>query len=249
MTKLYLHAIDQTELQGVMLWVIYMGDTVEESFMEDITEQAAQNIGVSKGTYLKEASSSPTFANGYWLNRKFEENQKQNYRILKTRHPETDTWWTKSPKGRIGKYLVTKTAIDECRVLITAHNCTQHDQRIEWLENCNWGKQKVYLGNDNTLTFKNMEALDLMTRGFNDKEGAAQLHIGKAAYRKRLDKCMEAFEAESMTELRLKVSGTGFIHLLMLDPVPPYGKLELADKPCTTGQNSPSLTNAGNAGL
>jgi hypothetical protein len=207
------------KLDGPLMWITNMRDPV---VIEDITPAASQSIFTARS--LDEVIGNPLLMDesDRLLGRAVEVNLEQNHRILKTRVPETITWWNRQPDGSIHKFVVTKSRLDKHRVLVVAHDTTHLDLRILWLELCNFKNRKVRIDIDHTLSFKNMEALDLMIRGYSAGTAAKLLHISEPGYRKRLNKCCMSFGVSSVTGLRIRVSESGFIHLLMIAHLPPY---------------------------
>jgi hypothetical protein len=201
------------------MWITNM----TTSICEDITPAATATMGLTPRDAIGKSTKSFNASLTRWISKDYESLMEQNRRILKTRVPESTTWWLRTPAGAISKYAITKSRIDRDRILLVGHDCTHMDMRVIWLELCNFKKRYVYLG-DNTLSFNNMEALDLLIRGYSAPTAAKVLHVSVDAYKKRLRKCMEAFGVDSMEALRVKVSESGFIHLLLIPHMPPYNK-------------------------
>lgn len=237
MVKHYLQAIDVVEIEGALMWVMDMSVPC----IVDITPAAAAIVNRTPEQIIDIAiGDAHDLQQGYWQSISSAAQLAQNQRVLETRVPEHDILWHLETDGSLRKFKQTKSWISNTMLLVVAHDISEQDPRITWLQRCNFDKKFIRLPNKEQLSFCNMESLALNIRGYSGGTAAKALQISKDAYKKRLKSCANTIGVDSMEALKIWVSSSGLIHLLMINLLPPYPDdltlaqiLKVIDQPLT----------------
>ncbi|MEH6593337.1 MAG: LuxR C-terminal-related transcriptional regulator [Halioglobus sp.] len=144
----------------------------------------------------------------------------------------TDLEWVKYD-GSWHKLAITKTYAGMSRVLMIGLEITHLDPRAEWLARINLASQRLELDNGESFSFDEFAVLHLLLKGYQYKQIAEKLNVSPKTVEYRLSKLKIALEADTTTELMLKLASNGLIHLVMVptDPDnPAMSEVELYKK-------------------
>ncbi len=172
------------------------------------------------GTYIQ--FSGQTKEGKIWYSETRKEAERINDDVCATGRTDTRKIWTRTERnGTLRKLIITRSRLDAEHTLAVTHDITEGDVRIQWLERVDFERRSILLPNGNTLTFKMIEALGLYVRGFSGANSATALNTSRAAVKKRLEKCRDAFEVDNLEELRLTIGLNGLANLLLINLAPP----------------------------
>jgi DNA-binding CsgD family transcriptional regulator len=161
-----------------------------------------------------------------------EQHLKSALEVVETKSSCTDIEWIKYD-GAWHKLAITKTYAAKSNVLIVGLDITHLDPRAEWLARINLESQRLELDNGESFSFDEFAALHLLLKGYQYKKIAEILNISTKTVDYRLSRLKISLQVDTTTELMLKITSNGLIHLAMVptDPAnPATSEIELYKK-------------------
>ena len=131
----------------------------------------------------------------------------------------TDITWIKYG-GFWHKLAITKAYAGMSSVLIIGQDITHLDPRAKWLARINLESQRLELDSGNSFSFDEFTVLHLLLKGYQYRQIAEKLKVSPKTVEYRLSKLKVALEADTTTELMLKIASSGLIHLVMVSTDP-----------------------------
>ena len=148
-----------------------------------------------------------------------EQHTKSALEIVDKKSSCTDLEWVKYD-GSWHKLAVTKAYAGMNNVLIIGLDITHLDPRAEWLARINLESQRLELDNGESFSFDEFAVLHLLLKGYQYRQIAEKLKVSPKTVEYRLSKLKVALEADTTTELMLKIASSGLIHLVMVPTDP-----------------------------
>ena len=180
-------------------------DVVTESFV-DVTPAADFLFNSSEASALPQTVSR-------------EQHLKSALEVVENKSSCTDIAWIKYG-GCWHKLAITKAYAGMNSVLIIGQDITRLDPRAEWLARINLESQRLELDNGNSFSFDEFTVLHLLLKGYQYRQIAEKLNVSPKTIEYRLSKLKVALEADTTTELMLKIASSGLIHLVMVPTDP-----------------------------
>ena len=148
-----------------------------------------------------------------------EQHLKSALEVVDEKSACTDIAWIKYDNSW-HKLAITKAYAGMSRVLVIGLDITHLDPRAEWLARINLESQRLELDNGNSFSFDEFAVLHLLLKGYQYRQIAEQLKVSPKTVEYRLAKLKIALEAETTTELMLKIASSGLIHLVTVPTDP-----------------------------
>lgn len=139
--------------------------------------------------------------------------------VVENKSSCTDIAWIKYG-GFWHKLAITKAYAGRSNVLIIGQDITHLDPRAEWLARINLESQRLELDGGKSFSFDEFTVLHLLLKGYQYRQIAEQLKVSPKTVEYRLSKLKIALEAETTTEMMLKIASSGLIHLVMVPTDP-----------------------------
>jgi DNA-binding CsgD family transcriptional regulator len=148
-----------------------------------------------------------------------EQHLKSACEVVEKKSSCTDIAWVKYD-GFWHKLAITKAYAGLTRVLVIGQDITHLDPRAEWLARINLESQRLELDNGKSFSFDEFAVLHLLLTGYQYRQIAEQLKVSPKTVEYRLSRLKVALEADTTTELMLKIAASGLIHLVMVPTDP-----------------------------
>jgi DNA-binding CsgD family transcriptional regulator len=148
-----------------------------------------------------------------------EQHLKAALEVVEKKNSCTDILWIKYG-GFWHKLALTKAYAGMSRVLIIGQDITHLDPRAEWLARINLESQRLELDSGKSFSFDEFAVLHLLLHGHQYRQIAEKLKVSTKTVEYRLSRLKIALEADTTTELMLKIASSGLIHLVMVPTDP-----------------------------
>jgi DNA-binding NarL/FixJ family response regulator len=198
MDKEYVPFLRNIAAKQPLMWVI---DHDSQDIIDMTPETAAFMRGFDVTSHTSSVSS--------------EEHLDADRTVIATGEAITLTEWVQVD-GEWKKLARTKSHLGGNLILETSQDITHLDPRAEWLARINLVSQRLEMENGESISFNEFVVLHLLLKGYKHSAIAETLDISPKTVDYRISRLKVALESETTTDMMMKVSSSGMIHLALV---------------------------------